>query len=256
VYKIISLDLDGTLLDSYGNVSEMNIEVIRMCQSAGALIVVSTGRPPRYTKFSVHKLATPDYVVCYNGAVIYKGEKLVEESFLPTSTGAKIINYLNRFKNMQIAMEINDKVFANFDLSRISPGIIFQFDNFSSKGMRKCSKILVNEMSNKDYISFKEVFDKECNIARTNKGSLVEIMPQGVSKWSALKVILEIEGIDYKDAIAFGDDTNDYEIIKHVGMGVAMENGVAELKKIAKRTAKSNDNNGVAHTLKEIFDFC
>lgn len=79
MYKLVSLDLDGTLLNSSSDITERSINSLGCCHLKGVTTVIATGRPPRYTLKLLPEPLGSGYVVCYNGARIYYQHELLRE---------------------------------------------------------------------------------------------------------------------------------------------------------------------------------
>lgn len=79
----------------------------------------------------------------------------------------------------------------------------------------------------------------------------LDLMPKGINKGKSILEIADYYKIDHKDTYAFGDETNDIEMIKMAGVGVAMGNASEYVKKIADFVTKSNDEDGIAHFVNE-----
>jgi hydroxymethylpyrimidine pyrophosphatase-like HAD family hydrolase len=88
----------------------------------------------------------------------------------------------------------------------------------------------------------------------SEKYNIAQIMPVGVSKAAGLAFLVARWGLTLHDVSAFGDDTNDLEMVQEAGMGVAMGNAVAELKAVANRVTLTNDEDGVAVVVEEYLD--
>jgi len=99
-----------------------------------------------------------------------------------------------------------------------------------------------------------QAFEQELNIYRSN-ATLIEIANKKVSKISGIQTILkEFYPVSIENAMAFGDNYNDMEMIQAVGHGVAMGNARSELKKVADVTIANNKEDGVATYLKGFFN--
>ena len=94
---------------------------------------------------------------------------------------------------------------------------------------------------------------KDIYICRSARNCL-DIGAAGVSKGDALRRYAEMLNINAEDTIAFGDSENDLSMINYAGLGIAMENGEEELKSAADMVTLSNDECGVAHALKKVFN--
>ena len=81
----------------------------------------------------------------------------------------------------------------------------------------------------------------------------MEAVAKGVDKAAGLDFLCEHYGFDIAETVAFGDSYNDTEMLKRAGLGVAMGNAAPDVRKYAKRVAATNDDDGIAKTLNEIF---
>ncbi|MGX1374083.1 Cof subfamily protein (haloacid dehalogenase superfamily) [Priestia megaterium] len=80
---------------------------------------------------------------------------------------------------------------------------------------------------------------------------VVEIVKKGLNKAVGLERVANHYQIPRERIIAFGDEDNDFEMIKFAGHGIAMENGINELKQLAREVTKSNENDGIAYYLEK-----
>lgn len=253
MYKLVALDLDGTLFNSQSQVSERNITAIKNCHKHKIDTVVATGRPPRFTFGHIPSLLASDYTVCYNGAQIYHNSQLILERCMNHGLIVKIIDFVLSHKDIKMALESRDVIYSNFDMKRVWPNIescdiddLADYDHI-------CKVIILNKPGFDDQ-AFIEDFKKECNVILTDGGKLIEIVDKNVSKLTAIKWIAEREGIDINEVVAFGDDLNDMEIIQHVGLGVAMLNGHDQIKAASNYVTDTNDKDGVALVLEKIIE--
>jgi Cof subfamily protein (haloacid dehalogenase superfamily) len=251
-YKLVSLDLDGTLFNDESTVSDYNIDVIKKCHVKGLHTVVATGRPPRFTFKMIPELLSSDYVICYNGGMIFKNKRLVYTRCIEPSIVDAIIKFLSAY-NARIAIECKDEIFSNFDLSHFWSGLEFS-DLNSLVDFQHTSKILIQNDLEIPFSELYERFKTSCNIIQTDSGRLIEIMEKDVHKLSAVKWVADELKINLEEVIAFGDDLNDCEIIQGVGLGVAMENGHPKLKALAKQIAPTNINDGVGRILLDVIE--
>ena len=249
MYKLISLDLDGTLFNSDSNISDRNLNIVKKCRDLGVVIAIATGRPPRFTFSKIPKELADGYCVCYNGARIYKKRKLIKENCIKEEI---ILNMLDYFSNNKIALEINDKIYANFDISLIWGDI--EFDMLENiKKFDKVCKLLIMNSKEISFSDIKNKYSSDCYIIKTDSDSLIEIMDIKVTKYHAIMDVAKDFNINSNEIIAFGDDYNDLEIIEKVGCGVAMGNANLDIKNSANIVTKTNDEDGVALVLESLF---
>ncbi|MEK7016554.1 HAD family hydrolase [Bacillus sp. FSL R9-9410] len=232
--KIIISDLDGTLLRSDKTISEKSINILRECKNNGDELIFATARPPRAINQYIPNVLKNEIIICYNGALVLKGNDTLE-----------IIEIAKKYNLHQICLEINDKLYSNFDVTDYFGNVPCEVMDIRELNFEKASKVIVctNGSINKEFT--KELPD-ECKAVITDNGTLCQIMHADVSKWNSIQHVLQHLNRDVSEVIAFGDDYNDMEMIEKCGIGVAMSNAVEELKSVAKFIAKSNDEDGVA----------
>ena len=98
---------------------------------------------------------------------------------------------------------------------------------------------------------FLEILPNTCKGIVTDNGQLCQIMDQEVSKWNSIQSLMKTWNIKDENIIAFGDDYNDLDMIKHAGIGVAMGNAEKVVKESANFVTDTNMNDGVAKYLKK-----
>lgn len=253
MYKLISLDLDGTLFNDASKVSERNLKAIHACHELGIETVVATGRPPRFTFSCIPDELSKDYCVCYNGAHIYYNKELILEKCMKDKVVRDIIGtILEMDSSIKIALESENVIYSNFDVSKYWANIQYKTLDELADYDHIC-KLLVINCDTLDYDALVNKFKRDCYIIQTDNGNLIEIMDKGVSKYEAIRWIASRESIDISDVVAFGDDFNDKEIIMGVGLGVAMENGHKDIKEVADQVTLTNEQDGVAICLENLF---
>lgn len=246
--KIIISDLDGTLLRSNKTLSDHSVEFLKKCKRAGNELVYATGRPPRDTyKHIPHELKN-DIVICYNGAIVIKGNDVLYKKEILKKTVLEIIDVSKRYSMNNICLEINDNLYSNFDVADYFGKIPCEILDLKELDFEAVFKVIIcnNQSINPELL---EHLPKECRGIITDNGTLCQIMHSEVSKWNSIKYVLDHLNYDSSDVIAFGDDYNDLEMIENCGTGVAMANAVHELKSVANFVTKSNDEDGVVSFL-------
>lgn len=250
MYKLISLDLDGTLFNSKQQISERNFKTVEACHNLGVETVIATGRPPRFTFPCLPEFLTKSYVICYNGAKIFKDKELVFEVNIQSEVIQMIIDYIN--DSFKLAFEYNDMIYSNFTLSD-EWGVIRNKSLDSLNVYDKVCKVLILNDEAFPYEEFYRKFSKYCNIFQTDNGNLIEIVDKSISKFHAIEFIAREIGISVEEVVAFGDDFNDIEILNRVGYGVAMANAHEDIIKQSHHCTLSNNEDGVAVVLEELF---
>lgn len=253
-YKLIAVDMDGTLLNSKGEITEKTMAAIRNAVDQGIILVISTGRPIQGVEKYNGLLDLRGPVITYNGAmivdaptreVLFRQELSRDDAKRIWELGRKYDTTMCIWSNNQLySNQWNDKIHDYKKLSGVEPILIKDFDTLSEQGI---TKILwydevkrvgefLNELSPE---MFSEV--SYC----TSKPSFLEFFSSKVSKSVALEKIGEIYNITREEMIAIGDGLNDLGMIQYAGLGVAMGNAEEEVKKHAQLVTKTNDEEGV-----------
>lgn len=271
-YKMICIDLDGTLLEKKKSIGKETKEAIKLAHSKGIKVVITTGRLYNNALQILSELDIEAPVIAENGAII-KDEATNSEIYrkgLSTYTCKKLLNLMSRYR-ITAHFYTDKKVISNSILGLILARV------YAFKNQHYKYKIDVKFSFNK-YMAEKNISENEGNILKcvvysTNEQNLVrfknevskmdelnifdsgarsfEINAQGVSKGQAVKILSECVGIDREDIICIGDNYNDISMIEYAGLGVAMGNAIDILKKQADYVTDSNTNDGVGKVIKE-----
>lgn len=258
--KLIVLDLDGTVLNS-NNTMPDNLQdiLIWLKNNKTCRIVLASGRSISSMKPIAHSLGLEAPVITLNGGVIV--DPLSDEVYYEKNLSAEI--YLMSLSILN-ELQINFVIFTAFGVYAEKPSEITNIlEKYTENKIEWISdystidspvKILFIP---KSYDSNTEVkkHTKHLDIDIIESGfSFTEIVPKGVNKGSALKLVSEMLEIDHKDIIAFGDNENDIEMLQLAGTGVAMGNAPDHVKKEADMVTETNDKDGVYKVLEKIFD--
>ncbi|MBN2795617.1 MAG: HAD family phosphatase [Clostridia bacterium] len=250
MYKLVSLDLDGTLLNSASSISERNFNSLSCCHYKGVVTVIATGRPPRYTLKLLPEPLASGYVVCYNGARIYYNHVLLRELSIHSNFVEELLNTCSKAK---IALEIDDDLYTNFDENPMWPQMVSK-KIVDLKSYEDTLKILIINDEHVDVDQLIRLFGHRSNIVLTYNNQLIEITAQMVSKAEALNWIANRLNLAMENVLAFGDDNNDFAIIQAAGWGVAMGNSNQAIKHCADEVTLSNDEDGVAVVIERLME--
>lgn len=273
-YKMIAIDLDGTLLDAAGNVSERSKGAIRMALDAGLLICFATGRNWTESKPVLDAVAHYDCAVFVGGAMIVdtKNEVVLHRMLMEPSLAREVSGFLESRGQCVLAMQ--DTTTAGFDY--VASGDIpmessTQFwMEFSGSVVHTVPRMAEYEHTHTVRVGFvaspgvAETVSREMdavfgervawhNIHVVKQGvSVVEVFDPAVNKWQGILHVAARHGVTRDEIIAIGDDMNDLPMLREAGLGVAMGNGRPEAKAVAKRVIGSNREDGLAVFLEEL----
>jgi len=250
--KLIVMDLDGTLLDDNREISIYTKKILDECMAKGIKLVFATARPIRATKiyFSIIK---PDAFICHNGANVIVDDKIIVKNGIQKEEYEGILKIIEE-KNISnhLMIEINDKIYTNFD-----PNIYWkdiEYENINDMPLIEADKIIIGIDGSEKLIEINKFLPENLYSEKSigaKGGLLCLIMNKNAVKWNGIKVLSEHFQIDTKDIIAFGDNENDYEMLKNCGIGIAVDNGTDEAKKISKYICDTNNKDGVAKWIKK-----
>ena len=248
--QLVVLDLDGTLLRNDKTVSDETVESLIEFKNRNNKILFATARPPRDAYKYVPQKLRDNPIICYNGACMINRKEILFKKEMLKDTVYKIIETSPKSGYRQICFEINDKLYSNFDTSDFFGKAPTEIVDLTKLDMKTAYKVII---CNKTPIShdFLTILPDTCKGIITDNGKLCQIMDQEVSKWNSIQSIIKTWKIKDEDIIAFGDDYNDLDMIKHAGIGVAMGNAEKVVKDAADFITDTNMNEGISKYLKE-----
>lgn len=261
MYKLVALDLDGTLLDEDKKISNENFKAIQMARKKGVKVVLATGRPlngiTRYLK-ELNLLTDDDYAVAFNGAVVQN-----------TKTGKVISKNLLGLSDLKYLYDLSKKLSVNIHISTLTSCITPKVNEYSELECRinnipmeitdfnridDSTTIVKIMFIDKEPILSKvieklpkEVYDKYTVVR--SAPFFLEFINKKVNKGFGVELLAKNLGIKQEEVICMGDAGNDIHMVEYAGLGVAMGNAFPELKEIANYVTKTNEEHGVAHVI-------
>lgn len=259
--KIIVSDLDGTLLNSNKQISERTEKELVQLKEAGYILGVATGRPLFSVLASVPNAKTLfDFAICNNGGDIHdfkdntthhnlplSGETVLEivETYRPL--GANPILYLNSQMVTERPDDYNYSIRNMLDIVFVGD-IMPKIEQEHAKVIFSATPEVVEKMQayyaahpSKDYKMFK------------SQAQLVEFTNPHINKELGLEYYCEKYGYELSHVLSFGDNDNDFEMVKAAGVGVAVENATDKVKAVADHITLTNDEEGVYQFLQSYF---
>jgi Cof subfamily protein (haloacid dehalogenase superfamily) len=250
--RMIVMDLDGTLLTSDKNISDYSVSILEKCKNEGIKIVIATARSEKSAE-RIIKLINPDIMILNGGSLAIKNDgKIIYKRTFSVETSDGILNEFKNNKNIgMITIETINNYYVSYENvawhSDYMHGIYY---DFSKQLSEETYKITVEIFDNK---VAKNIGDKfaECKIVEFTGENWYGIYHKEANKMLALEAIIKDEKIELENIVAFGDDHNDIEMVKKCGIGIAMENGIDEIKNVAKNICGNNNEDGVAKWIEE-----
>ena len=287
MYQLIVIDLDGTMLNRYGEISKKTKEVVEKCISKGVNIVLASGRPMDSIKAIAKEIGSETYLIAGNGALVYdiKNDKILYENFMKKE---KVLEIIKICEENSIAYNVyTDKTILTPNLKY---NVLYYYkENLKKEEDKKTNISIVKNMyeyvKNADKEPFLKITICDQNssifhaiikklkdisgidvleVSHMSKKVIkqgteeipveyyyTEISADKVDKWYAVKFLMEKLELTQDDVMTIGDNLNDKKMIENAGMGIAMKGSTPEIKVLAKHVTDTNDQDGVAKVLEK-----
>jgi Cof subfamily protein (haloacid dehalogenase superfamily) len=271
IYRLLAVNIDGTLLQSNGRLHKSTKEAIEYVQQKGIYVTLVTSRSYPSAKKVAKALKLNTQLVAHSGAYIAgQVEKPIFVKRIPEDITYEIVRLLEGFPS-QIRLvhekfslanksKLNHNMMAKTVFTSGDPIFYSQqfVDSVSESILEEPvtpPKIEVYFEDETDLMDAKAAIQGtfgEVDIIQLNELRM-DIMPAGVSKLNGLLYLGDRLGISRNEMVVIGDGVDDLEMIEAAGLGVAMGNAPAEVKKAADWITRPNDQQGVTYMVKEHF---
>ncbi len=261
MYKLLGLDMDGTLLREDKTISEVTKQKIAEAKAKGVKVVLASGRPleglQRYLK-ELDLVHEGDYVVSFNGAV-------VQDTYTKEIVSKTTLKGTDLHKIYALSKELGVNIHAFTSEGCITPvltkysilegeinGIdvaVIDYDAVSTE--EDLIKIMLVDEPEALEAAMKNIpqhFYDTYTVVRSAPFFL-EFLNKKVDKGTGMKALADALAIKQEEVICIGDAGNDEHMVRYAGLGVAMGNAFPELKEIADFITKTNEEDGVAHVI-------
>ena len=289
MYKLVAIDLDGTMLDSYGMVTEETKKTIKKVEEQGVSVIIASGRPIDSIKSIANEIDSKKYFISGNGAIIYDMEKeeIIYEKCMPKE---KVLEIIKICEENSIAYNVytEKEILATALKYNV---LYYNKENLKKEESKKTKITIVKDMykyvKNKEDANFlkitvcdetksvfnsiirkfKEIKDIEVlDVSHMSRKTIrqgtedfsieyyyTEISRANVDKWYAIEYLMENLNLKREEIMAIGDNINDKMMIENAGLGIAMEQSTPVIKIIADDVAPSNNDDGVAKILQKYY---
>ncbi|HAA24964.1 MAG TPA: Cof-type HAD-IIB family hydrolase [Ruminiclostridium sp.] len=258
-YKLLAVDVDGTLLNSRREITMLTKQSIQKAIEKGIVFTICSGRPVQGVKLITDMLEIDIPVITYNGAMVIVDDKVI---FSCTMQKEDVLHIerLGQEWGTTIAIWAGNRLFVNklneralkyAQISGVSPQIYTDVMEPVSMGVSKVLWYDEIERINGFERRLNGLLSPSVNV-HTSQPIFLEFVDRNVSKAVALEKMGEHYGIRREEMIAVGDGFNDLAMIEYAGLGVAMGNAPEEVKNAADYITFSNDEDGVAKVI-EVF---
>ena len=263
--KMIGFDLDGTLLTDQKELGEYTVQILKRAVEEGIVILPITGRPLCGLPEEVTGLPGLRYAITANGARILdlKNAAVLKEQLVSVETAEKILDILGNYDSLREIYYDGTGYAEREKLEQIDhffeEGPMAEYVRSTRQPVENLMDKFRKESREVDKVQgvFADLGEREAALDEIRKlegviitGALhnnIEVNAAGVDKGNALLWLAQYLGIAPEETMAFGDGNNDITLLEKAGTGVAMKNGIEEVKHAADRiTEKTNDEEGAA----------
>ena len=263
-YKLIVLDLDGTLTNNKKEITPHTLETLIKAQEMGVKVVLASGRPTYGIAPLAKKLKLDQYegyILSYNGGEIidWKTGELMYKNLLDH----EVLPYLYKCakdNNFAIVTYDGENVLTEnpddeyvLKEARLNVMNVKKVENFLEAITHPIAKCLIVGEATRLAVLEKEMHEtlKDRMGVFRSEPYFLELVPKGIDKARSLAVLLEELGMKQEEMIAIGDGFNDLSMIQYAGLGVAMANAQDIVKENANYITLSNEEDGVAHVVEK-----
>ncbi len=273
-YDALLVDLDGTLLDDAGEIRPRNARALRALEASGAHVMIATGRS---TVASLHvldslELQTP--MLVFNGAAIHcpREGRLIEERILSNRVVARAMAHAREHDYLVTAQQAIKKYATEPRRPGEKEALAF-FDGLqvverSDLPTEYVIRLIFYSAVHRDSVAFREeieealvdplfLTDFPLNLLVTHRESglnVVDVQPPCRGKAEGLRFLQESYGVSADRVVAIGDATNDIDMLRAAGVGVAMEAACERTRACADRVIGSNNSDAIAEVIEELFE--
>ena len=269
-YRLLALDVDGTLLDPDGELRDAVRQAVLAARQAGLRVILCTGRRFRSARPWAQELHLDGPIVVHNGALVKDvasaatlhchplPEALCRRGLAVLQQLAPPLIYIDAFhEEVDILTEPFEHLHP-FQQEYLQDNIPYcRFvDDLSAERLRGVVMLSIMAEAERLQALRPSVEDALAGQGHTKmilnknyRGHILEVLPATVSKWQALERLMAADGLAADEVMAIGDDYNDLEMIRGAGLGIAMGNAVDAVRQAAGHVTGSNDDDGVAQAI-------
>jgi 5-amino-6-(5-phospho-D-ribitylamino)uracil phosphatase len=274
-YRMIAIDLDGTLLSPLGKVTQRAKSAVHKALDAGLLVCFATGRNFTESRAVLEDVAHYDTAVFVSGAMVVDTRHRVtlHRQLMEPQLAAEVCGELEAAGHVALALQDTATAGVDYLMTEDAPlnEATSQWLKVTSASFRRLKTLAAADLHEhtvrcgivapldeiaavKQRLKMRfgsRIFHHSVFVPAYNV-EVLEIFDPSVNKWEGILHIARKHSIDPSQIIAIGDDVNDLHMIRNAGLGVAMGNAKPEVKAIAQRVIGTNEQEGLAEFLEEI----
>ncbi|MDX8044875.1 Cof-type HAD-IIB family hydrolase [Gracilibacillus sp. S3-1-1] len=251
--KVVFLDIDGTILNSDKKIPIATKRAVNELQEAGVIVSIATGRAPFMFQDILEELNLKSYIG-FNGQYAVHNDDVIYQNPIETEQLEELTTFSVKNNHPLVYQAVHDMRSNVSEHSHIEAGM---------NSLKRSHPLMDTEYYTKEKIyqalvfmeqdeqaMYEEAF-KQLRFVRWHPFSC-DVMPANGSKANGIANFIKALNIDWEDTYAFGDGLNDLEMIKKVHTGVALGNGVQEVKDAATLVTDHVDEDGLSKAMKKL----
>ncbi len=276
-YRLLAVDLDGTLFDSSGRAPQCHIEAIHRAQDAGMLIALCTGRGLNEARPAIDQLQHEGPVVLANGALVSDPTtgRTLHRMTLEPHLAMEIVDQLDSGRDAVLVLLDPEPTGLDYLVKReqlMTDNTRWWFSAIDAK-LKPVDALTVEDLHHALRVGIvgpadhmpavvqglkqrfgEEVFVQHFMAVKQDDEDVhvLEVFTSGVSKWAGLQWLAELHDVSEDQIAAIGDEINDLQMIESAGCGIAMANAVPRVLAAADRRTSSNDAGGVSEAISHL----
>lgn len=263
MYKLIAVDMDGTLLREDKTISDRTKKAIKKAAQKGVKVVLASGRPiaglERYLK-ELNLLNAEDYVMSFNGSLIQnaKTREIVSQNILK-GKDLKVLYKLSKELGVNIhaftskglvAPKMSEYTKVESTINQIPVQLVDFNEIEDEEDVVKVMLVDPQPVLDEAIKKIPQSLYEQYTVVKSAPYFL-EFLNKQSSKGTGVKALADYLGIKQQEVICIGDAGNDLDMIQFAGLGVAMGNAFQEVKEAADYITKDNEEDGVAHVIEK-----
>ena len=267
--RLLFLDLDGTLLNDAKEITQGNREALERTLQRGHGVIITTGRPLKSALAQARRLGLDQpgcYTIAYNGAMVYdwgkQGNVFTRALDIPSvirvfEKANEIGEHIQTYDSFDVLVEPrgDDEALRRYcKMVSMTHRVIGDVHTDLQEDPVKC--LVINYQKKDGLLKMQDWIraNMEGMDCFFSCEQFLEVVPKGMNKGEAVKMLCKLLGVEIEDAVACGDAANDLAMLKAAGIGVAMINGSDEVKAVADYiTTRDNNHDGVAEAADKFF---
>lgn len=269
-YRLLALDVDGTLLDPVGNLRPAVQQAIASVRQRGIRVVLCTGRRFRSALPVARALQLETPLVIHNGALV-KDPTTTETLYQTVLHSTVYQPAVDRLRQLSVPMLYVDAFNEDVDILTEAMHRAHPFQQeYMTDNLAHCrivpnldtppayGVVMMSIMAEVTHLQplrsqLTETLGASARlhllINKNYQGHILEVLPPNASKWNALQRLAEDDGVAIESIVAVGDDENDMQMIQHAGLGIAMGNAAENVKAVADHVTGTNADDGLVQAI-------